>query len=103
MPVWVRFTGAEQRKPEDLASFTVRTKNGRGVPLLSLVDVQIRPAATQIGRPNRQTTLTIKANLADKVTVPEARAAMEKPLKAMSFPAGYSLPSTAAITRTMAR
>ncbi|NEL65385.1 MAG: efflux RND transporter permease subunit, partial [Xanthomonas perforans] len=90
VPVWVRFAGAEQSKPEDLASFTVRTKDGRSVPLLSLVEVQIRPAATQIGRTNRQTTLTIKANLAEKVTMPEARAAMEAPLKAMSFPAGYS-------------
>ncbi|OLH33753.1 acriflavin resistance protein [Xanthomonas oryzae pv. oryzae] len=90
VPVWVRFAGAEQSKPEDLASFTVRSKDGRSVPLLTLVDVQIRPAATQIGRTNRQTTLTIKANLAEKVTMPEARAAMEAPLKAMRFPAGYS-------------
>ncbi|HBK46657.1 MAG TPA: AcrB/AcrD/AcrF family protein [Xanthomonadaceae bacterium] len=90
VPVWVRFAGAENSRPEDLASFTVRTKDGRTVPLLSLVDVQIRPAATQIGRTNRQTTLTIKANLAEKVTVPEARKAMEATLKAMSLPAGYS-------------
>ncbi|KGE52251.1 hypothetical protein GW15_0209950 [Xanthomonas axonopodis pv. vasculorum] len=33
--------------------------------------------------------MTIKANLAEKVTMPEARAAMEAPRKAMSFPAGY--------------
>ncbi|WP_031340395.1 efflux RND transporter permease subunit, partial [Xanthomonas maliensis] len=90
VPVWVRFAGAEQSKPEDLASFSVRTKDGRSVPLLSLVDVKIRPAATQIGRTNRQTTLTIKANPAAKVTMPEARAAMEGPLKALQFPAGYS-------------
>ncbi|HEY0332791.1 MAG TPA: efflux RND transporter permease subunit [Stenotrophomonas sp.] len=90
VPVWVRFAGAEKSRPEDLASFTVRTKDGRSVPLLSLVDVQIRPSATQIGRTNRQTTLTIKANLGDKVTVPDGRKAMESVLKNMSFPAGYS-------------
>jgi len=90
VPVWVRFAGAEKSRPEDLASFTVRTKDGRSVPLLSLVDVKIRPSATQIGRTNRQTTLTIKANLGEKVTMPEGRKAMESVLKNMSFPAGYN-------------
>ncbi|HCV96464.1 MAG TPA: AcrB/AcrD/AcrF family protein [Stenotrophomonas sp.] len=90
VPVWVRFAGAEQSSPEDLASFTVRTGDGRSVPLLSLVDVSIKPAATRVGRTNRQTTLTLKANLAEKVTAPEARKAMEETLKPMSFPAGYS-------------
>jgi len=90
VPVWVRFAGAEQSSPEDLASFTVRTGDGRSVPLLSLVDVSIKPSATQVGRTNRQTTLTIKANLAEKVTAPEARKAMEETLTPMSFPAGYT-------------
>ncbi|MBN6151617.1 efflux RND transporter permease subunit [Xanthomonas sp. AmX2] len=89
VPVWVRFEGAEQTTPEDLAGFNVRTKDGRSVPLLSLVDVQVRPAATQIGRTNRQTTLTITANLGFKVTQPEAKKAMEDTLKGVSFPAGY--------------
>ena len=90
VPVWVRFAGAEQSSPEDLASFTVRTGDGRSVPLLSLVDVSIKPSATRVGRTNRQTTLTIKANLAEKVTAPEGRKAMEDTLKPMSFPAGYT-------------
>lgn len=89
VPVWVRFAGAEHARPEDLASFTVRTTDGRTVPLLSLVDVSMRPAATQISRTNRQTTLAIKANLPEKTTAPDARKAMEETLKAMSFPAGY--------------
>ncbi|MDL5364861.1 efflux RND transporter permease subunit [Xanthomonas sp. NCPPB 2654] len=89
VPVWVRFAGAEETTPEDLDSFNVRTQDGRSVPLLSLVDVQTRPAATQIGRTNRQTTLTITANLGLKVTPPEAKQAMEETLKGVSFPAGY--------------
>ncbi|MFC6838866.1 efflux RND transporter permease subunit [Xanthomonas theicola] len=86
---WVRFAGAEETTPEDLDSFNVRTKDGRSVPLLSLVEVQTRPAATQIGRTNRQTTLTITANLGVKVTPAEAKQAMEETLKGVSFPAGY--------------
>lgn len=90
VPVWVRFAGAENYGVEDIASFTVRAPDGRTVPLLSMVDVSVRPAATEIRRANRQTTLTIQANLADKATVPDARKAMEETLKAVSFPAGYS-------------
>ena len=89
VPVWVRFAGAEQYGMEDLATFTVRAPDGRTVPLLSMVDVDVTPAATQISRANRQTTLTVQANLADKVTVPDARKAMEETLKAAVFPAGY--------------
>ncbi|PSM12377.1 efflux RND transporter permease subunit [Stenotrophomonas maltophilia] len=89
VPVWVRFAGAEQSSPEDLDGFSVRTGDGRSVPLLSLVTVDVGSSATQIGRTNRQTTLTIKANLAEKVTAPDGRKAMESVLKPMNFPAGY--------------
>jgi len=89
VPVWVRFAGAEQSSPEDLAGYSVRTGDGRSVPLLSLVSVDIGSSATQIGRTNRQTTLTIKANLAEKITAPDGRNAIEAVLKPMSFPAGY--------------
>jgi len=90
VPVWVRFAGSNDFRVEDLSGFTVRSLDGRSVPLLAMVDVAVRPAATQIQRTNRQTTLTIKANLADKVTMPDARKAMEDTLKQVSFPDGYS-------------
>jgi HAE1 family hydrophobic/amphiphilic exporter-1 len=90
VPVWVRFAGAEQFGVEDIASFTVRAPDGRTVPLLAMVEVAVRPSATQIQRANRQTTVSIQANLGEKATVPEARKAMEATLKAISFPAGYS-------------
>ncbi|MBO9829221.1 efflux RND transporter permease subunit [Xanthomonas sp. A2111] len=89
VPVWVRFAGAEQTSPEDLDSFSVRTQDGRSVPLLSLVETRPRAAATQIARTNRQTTLTITANLGAKVTAPEAKQAIEDTLKAVDFPVGY--------------
>lgn len=90
VPVWVRFAGAEDFGTEDIASFTVRAPDGRSVPLLSLVDVQVTAAATEIQRSNRQTTLTIEANMADKVTPADARKAMEDRLKQVAFPPGYS-------------
>lgn len=90
VPVWVRFAGADDYGTEDLASFTVRAPDGRSVPLLAMVDVQVRPAASQIERTNRQTTLTITANLADKVVQPDARKAIDETLKGVAFPAGYT-------------
>jgi len=89
VPVWVRFAGAQQYRVEDLSGFTVRSPDGRSVPLLAMVDVQVKPAATQIQRSNRQTTITIKANLAPKVTMPDAQKAMETALKGVAFPDGY--------------
>jgi HAE1 family hydrophobic/amphiphilic exporter-1 len=90
VPVWVRFKGAEQYGTEDIAAFMVRAPDGRTVPLLAMVDVAVVPAATQISRANRQTTLTIQANLGDKITMPEARTAMEETLKNVAYPPGYS-------------
>lgn len=90
VPVWVRFAGAEKYRVEDLSSFMVRSPDGRTVPLMAMVNVAVKPSATRIQRTNRQTTLTIKANLADKVTMPEARKAMEETLKQVAFPDGYS-------------
>jgi len=90
VPVWVRFAGAQQYRVEDLSSFMVRAPDGRTVPLMAMVNVAVKPAATQIQRSNRQTTLTIKANLGDKVTMPEAKKAMEDTLKHVAFPDGYS-------------
>lgn len=90
VPVWARFAGAESYSIENLAEFTVRAADGRSVPLLAMVDVNVRPTASQINRNNRQTTLTILANLNAKATTPDARKAMEETLKAVAFPAGYS-------------
>ncbi|MGO4780049.1 efflux RND transporter permease subunit, partial [Lysobacter sp. 2RAB21] len=90
VPVWARFAGAEKFGIENLSEFTVRSPDGRSVPLLAMVDVNVRPTASQINRNNRQTTLTIQANLNAKTTTPEARKAMEETLKKVAFPAGYS-------------
>ena len=89
VPVWVRFAGAEDYGTGDLDAFMVRSPDGRTVPLMAMVDVAVRPAATQVSRANRQTTIAIQANLGEKATMPDARKAMEETLKGVAFPAGY--------------
>lgn len=90
VPVTVRFANAEKYDTRDLAAFTVKASDGRDVPLLAMVDLEPRPAASVIQRTNRQTTLTITANLAPNITMPNARKAMEDTLKNIAWPAGYS-------------
>ena len=90
VPVWVRFAGADDYGIKDISAFSVRAPDGRIVPLLAMVDVKIGGAASQIERSNRQTTLTIQANLADKVSMPDARKVMEDTMKSVPFQAGYT-------------
>ncbi|PBJ82162.1 acriflavin resistance protein [Lysobacteraceae bacterium NML93-0399] len=89
VPVWVRFAGAEQYSQADIASFMVRAPDGRSVPLTSLVEMRVVPAANRITRSDRQTSLTLQANLAGETTMPDARKALEQTLDRVEFPAGY--------------
>src|SRR5690606_22436639 len=52
VPVWVRSAGAEECSMSDLATLMVRSPAGRTVALLSMVDVAINPAATEVERTN---------------------------------------------------
>ncbi|AKC85460.1 efflux RND transporter permease subunit [Pseudoxanthomonas suwonensis] len=89
VPVWVRFEGAQSYGINDISGFTVRSPDGRTVPLMSLVRIDVLPAANQITRFNRQTMVTVQANLTEGTTMPDARKAMEETLKAVQFPPGY--------------
>ncbi len=73
----------------DLSALTLRTPSGENIPLLSVVRVDVQSAATQVYRQNRQTMLNIQANLAEGVTLPDARKAMEEVLAAATLPPGY--------------
>ncbi|WP_337245671.1 efflux RND transporter permease subunit [Luteimonas sp. gir] len=89
VPVWVRFAGAETYSEADIAAFMVRAPDGRSVPLTSLVEMRVEPSSSQITRNDRQTSLTLQANLAGGTTMPDARKALEQTLDTVAFPAGY--------------
>src|SRR5690606_23761042 len=89
VPVWVRFDGAEDFGISDLSALSLRASDGTSVPLLSVVRVEVQAASTQVYRYNRQTTLNIQANLADGVTAPDARKAMEAVLANVALDPGY--------------
>ena len=89
VPVSVRFKGAENYGPSELQSFTVRTTDGRSVPLLAMVDVGIQASANTIQRMNRQTMLKVQASLAPGASMPDAKQEIETTLKRIDFPPGY--------------
>ncbi|MBJ6977921.1 efflux RND transporter permease subunit [Luteimonas sp. MC1895] len=89
VPVWVRFSGAQEYGPADIAGFMVRSPDGRQVPLSAMVDLEVTPSATQITRHDRQTALGVQANLEGEATMEEARKAMEAVLGSVSLPPGY--------------
>ena len=89
VPVWVRFAGAESFSVDQLASLSLTRTDGSRVPLMSMVNVEIRRGAGQINRENRRTALAIAANLGDDQTNEDARKAMTEVLSQVTFPPGY--------------
>ncbi|WP_297799682.1 efflux RND transporter permease subunit [Arenimonas sp. GDDSR-1] len=88
IPMWVRFAGAEQFRVEELSGLNLRRPDGTTVPLMSVINVEIRKGDSEIYRQDRLTSLSIKANKADNVTTEEAMAAFKKVLN--NLPPGYS-------------
>ncbi len=89
LPVWLRFRGADAQSLENLSDYKLRRSDGTQIPLLSMVAVSTNSAASVIERESRQTSFSIKANLADGKTSNDARTEIEKVMNGMQFPAGY--------------
>jgi hydrophobic/amphiphilic exporter-1 (mainly G- bacteria), HAE1 family len=89
IPVWVRFAGAEKFRMQDLAALKLRRDDGSEVPLMSVVNVRVTEGATQISRTDRQTSLSIKANLPEKGNTEDAKKAIERVMGQAQLPAGY--------------
>jgi len=84
VPVWVRFEGSEEFSINRLSSLNLTRSDGVQVPLLSLVDVQIKPGASQISRADRQTSIAVDANInrAGKFDKDAARKAINEVMNA---------------------
>jgi HAE1 family hydrophobic/amphiphilic exporter-1 len=90
VPVTVRFANAEQFHIEDMSNLNLRRPDGTTVPLLSLVDVNVRRGASQISRQDRRTSIAIKANLAPGKIKDDARKAVETFMNSVHYPPGYA-------------
>jgi HAE1 family hydrophobic/amphiphilic exporter-1 len=89
VPVWLRFSNADAQSLDDLADYQLRRDDGTQIPLLSMVRVETHPVATAIERTNRQTTVTLQANLAEGKTLEDARKQITAAMQAVTLPPGY--------------
>lgn len=89
IPVWLRFQNADTQRVENLNEYKLRKPDGELIPLMSLIDVKVSDSASTIQRQDRQTSLTLKINLADGTTKKEVGKALEKALGALTLPPGY--------------
>jgi HAE1 family hydrophobic/amphiphilic exporter-1 len=89
IPVWLRFQNADRQSLADLADYKLRRADGGLIPLLALVDIDTHDAASSIERENRQTSLGLKANLAEGATLDEVKPKIEQAMNALTLPPGY--------------
>jgi len=89
LPVWLRFRSADAQSLDDLSDYKLRRPDGTQIPLMSMVQVSTRNASSVIERENRQTSVSIKANLAEGATSNDARKDIEQAMNAIQLPAGY--------------
>jgi HAE1 family hydrophobic/amphiphilic exporter-1 len=89
LPVWLRFRGSDAQTLDQLNDYKIRRPDGSQIPLLSMVNVDTRNAASVVWRDSRQISLGIRANLADGATTDDARNAITSVLNTMQLPAGY--------------
>jgi len=90
VPVWLRFNNADAQSLDDLSDYKLRRPDGNAIPLLSVVDIGSRSAASVIERSARKTSLGIKASVAPGATKPEARKAIEAMMKTVQLPPAYT-------------
>lgn len=66
--VMVKYPKAQRRNLESLNNFRVRTMDGRQVPLLSVVDIELTTGVQQIQRRDGERMVRVSAHVADDLT-----------------------------------
>lgn len=87
--VKVAFSQQTQQSLEQLQAIQISSWQGKPVTLGSLARFEIASQPSQINRKNRQTALTIKANLGEDFTLEQAREQITQVLAYKRFPDGY--------------
>ncbi|MEO7324971.1 MAG: efflux RND transporter permease subunit [Dokdonella sp.] len=89
LPVWLRFQGADTQSIAGLSDYKLRGPDGAQIPLLSMLRTDSHETASAIQRVDRLTALKITANLADKMTMQDARKEITSAMNAVALPPGY--------------
>ncbi|GAB4185523.1 MAG: efflux RND transporter permease subunit [Wenzhouxiangellaceae bacterium] len=88
VPVKLQFREADKSDPNALNDIKLTNASGERIPLPALVDIVTRPGANEIRRVNRETSISVQANL-DDITMERARELIETNMELMELPPGY--------------
>jgi HAE1 family hydrophobic/amphiphilic exporter-1 len=88
IPVRLQFREDDRKGLEDLADLKLRNAAGVQIPLMSLVDVSEDTGPSRIRRMDRQTGVSIDAQLQD-ISSEKARKLIEEKMNLLAMPAGY--------------
>ncbi|MEM1093538.1 MAG: efflux RND transporter permease subunit [Bacteroidota bacterium] len=90
-PIVVRLRPQDRLTVQDLSDISVRTPEGRIVPVSALVQTDRKRAATNIQRINGQRVTYISASLEDGVALGDAVEDLRADLAQMNIPEGFSI------------
>ncbi len=87
--IWLNYDLKVKKSIDELKKLPISQHMGKTITLDNVASLTIKPRLSEIRRFNRQTAITIQANL-DGKTLEEAQQALEATLSQITLPAGYN-------------
>ncbi|WOH38680.1 efflux RND transporter permease subunit [Thalassotalea fonticola] len=89
LDIWLNYDLKVKKSIDELKKLPVIEHNGKTITLDNVATMTIKPRLSEIRRYNRQTAITIQANL-DDITLDEAKEKLEATLSTITLPSGYN-------------
>lgn len=89
LDIWLNYDLKVKKSIDELKKLPVIEHDGKIITLDNVATMTIKPALSEIRRYNRQTAITIQANL-DDMTLEEAKEKLETTLSTVALPSGYN-------------
>lgn len=87
--IWLNYDLKVKKSIAELRKLPITEHNGKTITLDNVATLKITPRLSEIRRFNRQTAITLQANL-DGITLDEAKEKLEKTLSSVALPTGYN-------------
>lgn len=87
--IWLNYDLKVKKSIAELRKLPITEHNGKIITLDNVATLKITPRLSEIRRFNRQTAITLQANL-DGITLDEAKEKLEKTLSSVALPTGYN-------------
>ncbi|MDG1732953.1 MAG: efflux RND transporter permease subunit [Thalassotalea sp.] len=96
--IWLNYDLKVRKSIDEFKKLPIIEHNGKTITLDNLATITIKPRLSEIRRYNRQTAISIQANL-DEITLDEAKEKLEAVLSSVSLPSGYHYNLDGSFTR----